>query len=68
MALGDPWANPTGTRAPHEAADAVWRLLGVANRRALHERPGMHEQNEADWPVFLDVADKVFGRPAAQGG
>ena len=59
-ALGDKWANPSGTMRTHEGARAVYKLLGAEDRLGIYFREGKHEHNEADWMVMLDFADQVL--------
>jgi hypothetical protein len=61
-ALGDLWANPSGTWEAHRAAREVWRLLGAESRIGIHFREGAHDHGLRDWHVFLDFADWQFGR------
>lgn len=56
-ALGDLWANPTGTWETHAAARAAYRWLGVEERAGIRYRPGGHEHGLADWQALLDFAD-----------
>jgi len=49
-ALGDAWANPQGSWLTHEAAMAVYRLLGVPAQLAMAYRPGGHDHNLVDLP------------------
>ncbi len=59
-ALGDLWANPLGTQQSNRAAQPAFDFLGVPGRLALHFRQGGHAQNEEDWRVLVDFADKIF--------
>jgi len=65
-ALGDLWANPSGTWQTFDAAREVYRFLGAADRIGIHYRPGEHEQALEDWTALLDFADWHFRgvRPA----
>jgi len=66
-ALGDLWASPHGTRLTHEAAKAVYRLLGTEHRIGIAFREGSHAHLPRDWDVLLDFADMQFdGKPAAR--
>lgn len=56
-ALGDLWANPTGTWQTHAAAAAVYAALGVPDRIGIWYRPGGHDHSLADWQALLDFAD-----------
>jgi hypothetical protein len=59
-ALGDLWANPTGTQQTYLAAREVFEFLGVGDRIGIAFRPGKHEQNAEDWATLLDFADLQF--------
>lgn len=59
-ALGDLWANPSGSQATHDAAVPVFTLLGVPDRIAIHFREGGHEHNLDDWRVLLRFAQKAL--------
>jgi hypothetical protein len=74
----DAWANPPGQFAVLKAADPVYRFLGVEglaakelpevgklvdSRLGYYIRPGKHSMTKDDWKVFLDYADKHFGKP-----
>jgi len=59
-ALGDLWANPSGSWHTHTAARAVYGLLDVPQRIAIAYRAGGHGHLLADWLVLLDFADWVF--------
>ncbi len=56
-ALGDLWANPTGTYQTYEAAREVYRFLGAEERIGIWFREGGHEHGPADWQAFMDFAD-----------
>ncbi|HET6487687.1 MAG TPA: acetylxylan esterase, partial [Spirochaetia bacterium] len=60
-ALGDLWANPTGTHHTHEQAREVYRLLGAEDQIGLCYRPGGHEHALEDWNALLDFADWRLG-------
>lgn len=78
-ATEDTWANPAGQFEMLQAAAPVYSLvLGVdaLEAPAMPEpgklvdsvlgyfiRPGKHSMTAADWKVFLDFADKHFGKP-----
>jgi hypothetical protein len=77
-ATEDVWANPTGQFEMLKAADKVYKLLGTDGLAATTMpeenrlidstlgyfiRPGKHSMTKADWKVFLDYADKHFGKP-----
>jgi hypothetical protein len=59
-ALGDLWANPSGTQATHLAAKPVFEFLGAPDKIGIYFREGKHEHNLDDWIVLLDFADKVM--------
>jgi hypothetical protein len=76
-ALEDQWANPAGQFEMLQAAHPVYRLLGVDgvgarempevgkllnSRLGYYIRPGKHSMTKEDWKVFLDFADKQFGK------
>lgn len=73
----DQWANPAGQFEVLQAADPVYRFLGVEglaakempqlgqlvdSRLGYYIRPGKHSMTADDWRVFMDFADKQFGR------
>jgi hypothetical protein len=77
-AVEDSWANPAGQFEVMQAADGVYRLLGtdglaakkmpennvlVDSTLGYYIRPGTHSMTKGDWKVFLDFADKHFGKP-----
>ena len=77
-ATEDLWANPTGQFEMLKAADKVYRLVGtdglaaekmpevnqvVDSTLGYFIRPGKHSMTKDDWKVFLDFADKHFGKP-----
>jgi hypothetical protein len=65
-ALGDLWANPSGTWLTHLAASEVYRFLGAQDRIGIWYREGGHQQGLQDWAVLLGFADSQFyGKPAA---
>lgn len=59
-ALGDLYANPTGTWRTHAAAREVFRFLGAEEQIGIHYRQGEHNHILADWEAFLDFADWRF--------
>ncbi|MDR3638765.1 MAG: acetylxylan esterase [Isosphaeraceae bacterium] len=76
-AVEDQWANPEGQFQVLKAADPVYRFLGAGGLDAdempktgrlidstlgYHIRPGKHSMGREDWKVFLDFADKQFGK------
>ena len=65
-ALGDLWANPSGTQRTHLAAKQVWDFLGASDKTAIFFREGKHEHNADDWNVLLDFADKIFFNKAVE--
>lgn len=74
----DQWANPGGQYKMLEAADPVYRFLGISGLGATKKppphgrligeslgyyiRPGEHSMTKEDWKIFLDFADKHFGK------
>jgi hypothetical protein len=56
-ALGDLWANPSGTWLTHEAAREVYRLLSVDEQIGIAYRDGGHDHTLEDWSALLDFAD-----------
>jgi hypothetical protein len=73
----DQWANPAGQFEVLEAADPVYRFLGVegldakqmplegqlvSSRLGYYIREGKHSMTAGDWKVFMDYADKQWGR------
>jgi hypothetical protein len=76
-AVEDQWANPDGQFQMLQAADPVYRLLGVGgldarqmpavgqlvdSRLGYWIRPGKHSMTREDWKVFLAFADKHLGK------
>lgn len=59
-ALEDIWSNPPGSVATHEAAGAVYRLLGAEDRYAFETREGNHAHSAVSFTQFLDFLDRVF--------
>jgi len=59
-ALGDVWANPTGTYQTFDAARELYRFLGVEERIGITFREGEHAHGPDDWRTFLDFADWQF--------
>lgn len=59
-ALGDLWANPSGTYQTYLAAREVYRFLGAEDRIGIWYREGEHRHGLADWQAFLDFADLQF--------
>jgi hypothetical protein len=77
-AQGDQWANPAGQFEVLQAANPVYRFLGVegisvtqmppfgqlvGNRLGYYIREGKHSMTAGDWRVFLDFADRQWGKP-----
>jgi hypothetical protein len=77
-ATEDQWANPDGQFDMLKAADPVYRLLKAggldesvrpdlrkpaSGTLGYYIRPGKHSMDREDWGVFLDFADKHFGKP-----
>jgi hypothetical protein len=77
-AVEDEWANPAGQFKVLQAADPVYRFLGAGGLEAkkmpepgklidsklgYYIRPGEHSMTKGDWKIFLDFADKHFGKP-----
>jgi hypothetical protein len=63
-ALGDLWANPSGTWHTHEAAKEIYRFLGVEHHIGIGYRQGGHAHSLADFQTLLDFADwQFFGKP-----
>jgi len=76
-ATEDTWANPEGQFGMLAEAEPVYRLLGEEGLPAkqmpepgklldgalgYYIRPGQHSMTKGDWKVFLDFADKHFGK------
>jgi hypothetical protein len=77
-AVEDQWANPGGQFEMLQAADPVYRLLGVEgleakalppegklvdSRLGYYIRAGKHSTTPEDWRVFADFADRHLGKP-----
>jgi len=77
-AVEDQWANPDGQFEVLKAAEGVYRLLGADGLAAdkppepgrlidstlgYFIRLGKHSMTQGDWQVFLDFADKHWGKP-----
>jgi hypothetical protein len=75
----DQWANPAGQFDVLQAAAPVYRLLGVdglapqpmpapgqlaGDHLGYYIRPGGHSMTPADWTMFMDFADRQWGKPA----
>ncbi len=66
-ALGDLWANPSGTWQTHRAAREVYRFLGAPDRIGFWFRDGGHNHGREDWAALLDFADwQLLGKPPAR--
>jgi dienelactone hydrolase len=78
-AQGDQWANPSGQFQILQAADPVYRLLGVEglaakempphgklldSRLGYYIREGNHSMTADDWGVFLNFADRHWRPPS----
>lgn len=74
----DQWANPSGQFEVLQAADPVYRFLGVEglaakempplrrlvdSRLGYYIREGTHSMTANDWEVFMDFADRQWGKP-----
>jgi hypothetical protein len=59
-ALGDLWANPSGTWQTHRAAAEAWEFLGTSERPGIWYREGDHDHGLVDWVAFLDFLDWKF--------
>ncbi len=74
-AQGDQWANPSGQFEVLQAADPVYRFLGVegleasqmpplgqlvTSRLGYYIREGNHSMTTGDWEVFMNFADHHF--------
>ncbi len=75
----DQWANPSGQFEVLQAADPIYRFLGVEglaaksmphqrhlvdSRLGYYIREGRHAMTADDWQVFLNFADRQWARPA----
>lgn len=65
-ALDDHWANPSGSWHTHQAARAVYELLGAGERIAITFRPGGHDHAPMDWTTLLDYCDVALRGHGAQ--
>jgi len=74
----DQWSNPAGQFEVLRAADPVYRFLGgeglgtnaappigklVSSPLGYYIREGKHSMTAEDWTVFMDFADKQWGKP-----
>jgi hypothetical protein len=65
-ALGDLWANPTGTWQTHLAAKQAYHFLNAPEQIGIFFREGGHNHGFDDWCVFLDFMDwQLFGKTPA---
>lgn len=77
-ATEDTWANPAGQFEMLQAAEPVYRLFAanplaatqmpplgklIDSRLGYYIRSGKHSMTAGDWKIFLDFADKQFGKP-----
>lgn len=61
-ALGDLWANPSGTWHTYSATREVYKFLGAENNIGIWYRVGGHNHGREDWCKFLDfMAWKLCG-------
>ena len=60
-ALGDIWANPSGTQACYLGRKEVYKFLGAGQKIGIHFREGKHDQNAEDFAALLDFADQQLG-------
>jgi endo-1,4-beta-xylanase len=58
--LDDAYCNPHGSFQTFNAAQEVYKFLGVRGKIGLHYRKGPHAQTDEDWNALLDFADQVF--------
>jgi dienelactone hydrolase len=66
-ALGDIWANPSGTQACYLGAKEVYKFLGAGQKIGIHFRQGKHEHNAEDFAALLDFADQqLSGKTVAR--
>jgi len=62
-ALGDLWANPSGTLKTHRAAAEVFEFLDAGQQIGIWFRDGDHNHGVADWRVFLDFMEwRLLGK------
>ncbi len=74
----DQWANPSGQFEVLQAAAPVYRFLGVegltakempplrqlvGGRLGYYIREGKHSMTADDWEIFMNFADRQWGRP-----
>ncbi len=59
-ALGDLWANPTGTWQTHSAAQEAYHFLGAPDKNTIYFREGTHAHSLEDWKTLLEFADWQF--------
>ena len=75
-AQDDQWANPSQQFEVLQAADPVYRFLGVEglvakqmpphrqlvdSRLGYYIREGKHSMTADDWDMFMNFADRQFG-------
>jgi hypothetical protein len=66
-ALGDLWANPSGTWRTHAAAKEIYRFLGFESRIGIWYREGGHAHGLVDFQALLDFADwQFFGKTPSE--
>jgi hypothetical protein len=66
-ALGDIWANPSGTQACYLGAKEVYKFLGAGQKIGISFRQGKHEHNAEDFAALLDFADQqLSGKTVAR--
>src|SRR4051812_29215997 len=80
-AVQDTGANPEGQFQVLLSAEPVYRMLGaggfdarsmpevnvlIGSTLGFHIRPGTHSMGREDWGVFLEYADRQFGRSKAR--
>ena len=67
-ALGDLWANPSGTWLTHSAAREVYHLLNADERIVITFREDGHNYGPTDWRNFLDIMEwQLCGKPKPVG-
>ncbi len=78
---GDQWSNPAGQFQVFQEAAPAYRFLGIetpvpdqmpplrtfaGSRLGFYVREGKHSMTADDWNVFMDFADKQWGKPGTQ--
>jgi dienelactone hydrolase len=66
-ALGDIWANPSGTQACYLGAKEVYKFLGAGQKIGIHFREGKHDHNAEDFAALLDFADQQLSGKTVAG-